>query len=109
MRVRSLMLAFGFLVALCGWTSASPLIPSAAVTVALDQPSGVEIVRWRRHHRHWHRHRHHRRHWHHHRHRHHWHHRRGHGHHPAPHRRGGGLHFSRPAGHSWIEPRQAGR
>ncbi|RVU18034.1 hypothetical protein [Methylobacterium oryzihabitans] len=111
MRLRHLLLAFCLLVGFGGLAGASPLMPRAAVTVALDQPSTVETVRWRRHrhwrgHRGWRRHHWHHRHWHHRRyhHRRHWHRR----HHVRS------LRFSRPAAvrgqaHRWIEPRAAGR
>ena len=115
MRVRPLMLALCLLVGLCGWAAASPLLPRAAATVALDQPSSVETARWRRHRhwrhrRHWRRHHHYRRHWHHRRHWHrryhhrrHWH--RRHIHRPHAPRT---LRFSRPAAmRTWIEPRPA--
>ncbi len=116
MRIRSLLLAFFLFAGLGGLAGASPLMPSAAVTTALDQPSTVETVRWRRHRhwhrRHWHRRHWHRRHWHHRRHyRRHWHHRRHYGrrHHYRGHRQARRLHFSRPAPAArpvrWIEPR----
>ncbi len=47
MRIRTLLLALFLLTGLGGLAGASPLMPSAAVTTALDQPSTVETVRWR--------------------------------------------------------------
>ncbi|SEO69997.1 hypothetical protein SAMN04487843_103119 [Methylobacterium sp. ap11] len=117
MRLRSLLLALFLLAGFGGLAGASPLMPSAAVTTALDQPSTVETVRWRRH-RHWHRRHWHRRHWHHRRHyRRHWHHRRHYArahyrrHRHVSRRHVGRLHFSRPAARPvrWIEPRRDGR